>query len=177
MAAAVGALTVAGVSEAAHRSPPAYVGKTVLLKARTKSSGCDLGAEPDRRCSPGAYYSGVTKKVICVDNFRTGPIRDVSSAEKHEVESEYGMSPKSYGSTLEIDHIVSLELGGSNDIANLLPEKATFSDGEPGFRVKDKLENALHASVCNGDISLRSAQREIASNWEKLYKKEFHVSP
>ena len=29
-----------------------------------------------------------------------------------------------YGGTLEIDHIVSLEIGGSNDIANLFPEKA-----------------------------------------------------
>ena len=34
------------------------VGKTILLASRTKTSGCKLGPLPDRRCSPGAYYSG-----------------------------------------------------------------------------------------------------------------------
>ena len=48
------------------------------------------------------------------------------------------MQPGHYGSTLEIDHIVSLELGGSNDIANLYPEKL---DAAPGYQVKDRLEN------------------------------------
>ena len=37
------------------------------------------------------------------------------------------------GRTLEIDHIVSLELGGSNDIANLYPEKATLPGHAPGL--------------------------------------------
>ena len=96
----------------------------MLLATRTKTSGCKLGANPDRRCSPGAYYSKLTKAVICSSTFRTGPIRNVPDSEKHQVEIEYGLAPKSYGSTLEIDHIVSLELGGSNDIANLYPEKA-----------------------------------------------------
>ena len=37
------------------------VGVTVLLARRTKSAGCTLGPNPDRRCSPGAYYSKLTK--------------------------------------------------------------------------------------------------------------------
>jgi hypothetical protein len=45
------------------------VGKTVLLAPRTKSSGCRLGANPDRRCSPGAYYSKLTRRVICAPGF------------------------------------------------------------------------------------------------------------
>jgi hypothetical protein len=77
------------------------------------------------------------------------------------------MTPKSYGSALEIDHIISLELGGSNDIANLYPERATPA---PGFRVKDILENHLHDMVCAGSIGLRTAQQQIASNWMQLYK-------
>jgi hypothetical protein len=81
------------------------------------------------------------------------------------------------GSTLEIDHIVSLELGGSNDIANLYPEEATLPSGAPGFHVKDKLENRLHDMVCDGRITLRAAQRGIASNWQSLYKKAFGVAP
>jgi hypothetical protein len=153
------------------------VGSTVLLSPRTKTSGCKLGAEPDRRCSPGAYYSGLTKTVICSSSFHTSSTRHVPDSEKHEVEIEYGLAPKPYGSTLEIDHIVSLELGGSNDAANLYPEEATFANNAPGFHVKDKLENAVHKAVCAGTISLRSAQQQIASNWEKLYKSLYGVAP
>ncbi len=98
-------------------------------------------------------------------------------SEKHQVEVEYGLAPKGYGSTLEIDHIVSLELGGSNNIANLYPEKATLPAGAPGFHIKDKLENTLHDIVCDGTMSLRSAQRQIAANWQALYKKVFGVAP
>jgi hypothetical protein len=146
----------------------------VLLRARTKTSGCALGALPDRGCSPGAIYSGLTKSVICADSFRTGPIRNVPLSEKHQVEVEYGFAPKSYGSTLEIDHIVSLELGGSNDIANLYPERAAPS---PGFHVKDKLENKAHALVCAGQMTLHHAQVAIATNWKTLYKQVYGVSP
>ncbi len=35
-------------------------------------------------------------------------------------------------------------MGGSNDIANLYPEKR---DVAPGYKVKDKLENRLHDIV------------------------------
>ena len=55
------------------------------------------------------------------------------------VEREYGMPPGHYGSKLEIDHIVSLELGGSNDIANLFPKRLY---AHPGYRVKDALRTS-----------------------------------
>lgn len=171
------AISGASTSATTKSTPPIDVGKTVLLAPRTKTSGCKLSALPDRRCSPGAYSSKLTKAVICSSTFRTGPIRNVPDSEKHQVEVEYGLTPKPYGSTLEIDHIVSLELGGSNDAANLFPEEATFANNAPGFHLKDKLENAAHKAVCAGTISLRSAQQQIASNWELLYKKLFGVTP
>ena len=84
------------------------------------------------------------------------------------------MVARSYGRTIEIDHIVSLELGGSNDIANLYPEPGSV---RASYHVKDKLENKLHDLVCSGAMTLRTAQRGIASNWEKLYKHVFGVAP
>jgi len=174
-------LLVAGVFAAAASTVRALtsidVGKTVPLRHQTKTSGCAVGPLPDRRCSPGAYSSKLTKRVICSPTFRTGPIRNVPLSVKHEVEAAYGMTPRSYGSTLEIDHIISLELGGSNDPRNLYPERATFADGSPGYHVKDKLENATHRAVCAGTIGLRAAQRQIAGNWELLYQKVFGVAP
>ena len=47
------------------------------------------------------------------------------------------------------------------DIANLFPEKA---DANPGYHVKDKLENKLHDLVCSGKHQLRATQRKIASD-------------
>jgi hypothetical protein len=152
---------------------PTALGHTALLAPRTKTNACAHDALPDKRCSPGAYYSGLTKAVICASNFRTSTIRNVPTSEKHAVEREYGMVVRSYGRTIEIDHIVSLELGGSNDIANLYPEPGS---GAASYQVKDKLENKLHDLVCTGAMTLRAAQRGIASNWETLYKHVFGVA-
>ena len=153
------------------------VGHTVLLAPQTRTGICRVGSLPDRRCSPGAYYSKLTKAVLCSSSFHTSSVRSVPVSAKHQVEVAYGMQARPYGSTLEIDHIVSLELGGSNDAANLYPEKATYAGHAPGFRVKDKLENAAHRAVCAGTLSLRSAQQQIARDWKRLYKKLFTVVP
>jgi hypothetical protein len=63
--------------------------------------------------------------------------------------------------------LISLELGGSNDISNLWPEAA---DPTPGFHQKDQVENYLHKQVCDGKLSLKQAQQEIATDWLQVYK-------
>jgi hypothetical protein len=152
----------------AATAPP--VGHTVLLAQRSQTSGCTRATEPDRRCSPGAYSSGLTRAVICGAGFTTSSIRNVPDSEKHAVEIEYGMVARPYGRTIEIDHIVSLELGGANDIANLFPEPGS---GTANYHEKDRLENRLHDLVCGGGMSLRTAQRGIASDWISLYRRVF----
>jgi len=146
------------------------LGTTLLISPRTKTSRCKLGPDPDRACSPGAYYSKLTKAVLCSSSFHTSSIRNVPESERFAVEAEYGLKPGHYGGSLEVDHIVSLELGGSNDIANLYPEKLNAG---PGYRVKDRLENRLHAMVCAGTITLDAARVGIATNWQALYKRVF----
>ena len=84
------------------------------------------------------------------------------------------MPARLYGRTIEIDHIVPLELGGSNDVDNLFPEPGS---GKASYHVKDELENRLHDPVCSGAMSLRAAQRGIATNWEALYHRVFEPSP
>ena len=149
----------------------ASIGTTLFVKRRTRTAGCTLGIEPDRTCSPGAYEGTRTASVLCDTSFHTGDVRAVSEGLKHEVEVEYGLEAKRYGGTLEIDHIISLELGGSNDIANLYPELA------PGYHVKDVLENRLHKLVCQGKMTLHSAQSHISADWVKLYTRVFGKAP
>ncbi len=97
-------------------------------------------------------------------------MRTVPTSVKDQVYAEYGIthhSPDQY----EVDHLVSLELGGSNDISNLWPEGAS---PKPGFHEKDKVENYLHDQVCSGAISLKEAQIEIATNWLAVYNRMPH---
>jgi hypothetical protein len=67
----------------------------------------------------------------------------------------------------EIDHLVSLELGGADTMANLWPQCSMGYEGwqGPGFRDKDRFENYLHRQVCSGRLPLAEAQFQIASDW------------
>lgn len=76
--------------------------------------------------------------------------------------AEYGIESHVPGS-YEVDHLVSLELGGNNSVANLWPEAG------PGYHEKDEIENRLHDAVCAGAVSLRAAQREIARDWRHTF--------
>ncbi len=150
-------------------------GRTVLLLRRVRSSGCEVrGPLPDRRCSPGAIYAGATLSMICTPGY-SSRVRDVLESEKSAVYAEYGLPRTHYGRPYEVDHIVSLELGGSNDIANLYPEAAY--DPSPGYHIKDRLENRLHALVCSHQMSLSTTQHSIAANWVALYRSVYGVSP
>jgi hypothetical protein len=70
----------------------------------------------------------------------------------------------------EVDHLIPLELGGSNSIKNLFPEAAR---PKPGFHQKDRLENRLHKEVCDATMTLHHASHQIAVNWLRAYHREF----
>jgi hypothetical protein len=131
---------------------------------QTKTTDCVIqGAFQDTACTPGAILS-VTKEQVCVSGYARS-VRNVPQSVKNKVFAEYGITKHPTGA-YEVDHLVSLELGGSNDIANLWPEAAT---PKPGFHEKDQVENYLHNQVCNGNITLKQAQIEIATNWLNVY--------
>ena len=162
---------------AASRPQRIKLGHPVLLAPRTQKSDCTLAAEPDRRCSPGAYSSRLTKRVICSPHFHARNIRGISKSEKHAAEREYGLPAGSYRHALAIDHIVPLRLGGSNNIANLFPEEYAYANHTPGYVVKDRLDHRIRAFVCAGRMPLRTAQRRIAIDWEHLYRRVFGRTP
>ncbi len=138
----------------------------LTLGQRTKTSGCiAVNGLEDKDCTPGAIIDGVTKDQICIPGYSKS-VRNVPESEKNQVYMEYGISSRTTGE-YEVDHLISLELGGSNDISNLWPELAQPT---PGFHEKDKVENYLHAQVCAGKISLQEVQLKIANNWEEVYK-------
>ncbi len=132
---------------------------------RTKTSNCESqNALPDSACTPGAIFADVTKDQVCVPGYSSS-VRNVPDSEKNQVYAEYGIASHTTGE-YEVDHLISLELGGSNDIANLWPEPA---EPRPGFHEKDKVENYLHDQVCSDAMSMADAQNIISTDWLSVY--------
>ena len=66
----------------------------------------------DLTLTPGATIPGVTAKQLCDPGFHTGTVRNVTEEEKLEVCAEYEIDKPHCNGTYEIDHLISLELGG-----------------------------------------------------------------
>jgi hypothetical protein len=138
---------------ARHSSSPA----ALALGHRTKSTACRIRELlPDPACTPGAIFTGATVSQICTPGYSRSA-RFVPESVKQSVYAEYGIASHVPGS-YEVDHLVSLELGGNNTVANL-----------SGYHEKDGIENRLHDAVCAGSVSLRSAQLEIARDWRHTF--------
>jgi hypothetical protein len=121
------------------------------------------GQLPDSSCTPGSIDPAVTQANIAQTICRTGYTSTVrppeADTEKFKLDQAYPAYDVPSGTKTELDHLVPLELGGSNDASNLWPE----SPASPN--PKDDVEGALHDAVCSGQVSLAGAQQAIASDW------------
>ena len=127
---------------------------------------------PDAKLTPGAINTEVSITDICKPGYTAGldahgkPVRNVSESTKQEVFKRYKIDPKS--GHFEVDHLISLELGGSNDIENLWPQ--SYDTKPYNAHLKDQLENKLHYMVCHDQITLKDAQIKISKDWIAAFK-------
>ena len=170
--AALGTLALAGVLTGCHTGSVADAASKAPTKAAVAASADQLNLPilPDAKLTPGAVLP-VTKADICVPGY-TKKVRNVPASVKRQVYAEYGITSHKAGD-FEVDHLISLELGGSNSIKNLWPE--SYKTQPWNARVKDALENELHDEICSGQIDMATAQKEIATDWVASYKKHFHT--
>ncbi len=138
--------------------------------AKKPPSGIPRVDVPRSGLTPGATFA-VGRRQICVSGY-SASVRDVPESEKRAVYARYGVVHVAY--MHEVDHLVSLELGGSNLITNLWPEPYA---GRWGARTKDVLENRLHDLVCSGRLPLRRAQHIEATNWVAAYRRYVGGTP
>jgi len=139
---------------------------STTLDARTKEADC-LGENnsPDHACTPGAVFPA-TVATICVSGY-SASVRNVPDKVHKAVFAEYGIPYPQPRGSYEVDHLIPLAIGGSNDIANLFPQPAAPA---PGFREKDLVEVYLQEQVCAGKVALNAAQVQIADDWFTIYK-------
>lgn len=141
---------------------------TIGLVLSSTAFAADL---PEPRLTPGVARAGVAAADLC-PVAHTPALRNVSEAEKNQAYREYGVTPRQgicAPAGCEVDHLISLEIGGSNDIGNLWPEP--YGGTTCNAHVKDGLENRLHALVCVGTVALVDAQHDIATDWTAAYRK------
>src|SRR5207253_9859009 len=125
---------------AVNRSPPLLAALATYLALGRVA----YAVAPDPALTPGATDPAVSQatihETICVRGY-TARVRNVSTRTKHRVYVEYHVT-RSQQRHYVIDHLIPLEVGGSNDITNLWPEPKAEAE------LKDKTENELHARVC-----------------------------
>jgi hypothetical protein len=134
-----------------------------LLLLATPAFAADL---PTPSLTPGAVLTTDTATICARGYART--VRHTPAWVKAKAYAEYGIrhhQPDDY----EVDHLVSLELGGADELKNLWPQ--SYKTVPWNARVKDRLENYLRREVCAGRLPLATAQAEIARDWIGAYRK------
>ncbi|MDP5225922.1 MULTISPECIES: hypothetical protein [Arthrobacter] len=170
----------ASASAAAHDVKSIHSPGIVAIDERLSDGQCSVKAVnaslgeylPDPICTPGAVDPAVTQgdidSTICTSGYAATvrPPASVTGKVKSDSLREYAQSASN---TTELDHLISLELGGTNSVSNLWPEQNKA--GATGTtNPKDEVENILHKAVCSHWTTLAAAQEAIASNWVTAVK-------
>ena len=169
-------IPVAALALAAPLQSAARTGKTDVRRAPVAA---DM---PNASINPGAVDPHVTQadihRTICVHGYtRTvRPPESYTNRVKRQQITAYHYADRKMHD-YELDHLISLELGGApSDPRNLWPEPYHVVGGW-NAHAKDRLENRLHRLVCSGKLSLAAAQGLIAHHWIEAYRKYVGLSP
>jgi len=146
--------------------------------------GSGLYVLPDPRCTPGAIDPAVSQANIASTICRPGwseaqrPPEALTEQQKQVALAAYGYYDGRALGRYELDHLISLSLGGAPDSPrNLWPEPdyPKIPAGSYYLNPKDRLEDRLHQLVCAHRLSLAAARRIIATNWVSWDRQ--HIGP
>ena len=115
--------------------------------------------------TPGAVLT-TDAATVCQPGY-SKTVRHTSGKLKALIYREYGIDRAS--GHFEIDHLISLELGGADAPENLWPE--SYDTTPWNAHTKDKLEDRLNALVCTGKLPIEQARQEIVTDWIAAYER------
>jgi hypothetical protein len=159
-----------------------YITIVVLIGGVAQAFAESLPLLPDHQLTPGVARTDLTLQKICTTKWGKDA-RHVSAADKKMVFSAYGLTGNkdpacitdAHGRHCEIDHLISRELGGADDVKNLWPQPY---GSQPWNAVrKDCVETRLHKEVCakQSTMTLHEAQIAIKSDWTAVYLRFFEA--
>jgi hypothetical protein len=167
----VGSLTMPrwALEGAAHMATAWLIQVTAPSRLREASGlvAVDRGALPSATLTPGATWN-VSVAELCAPGTRE--LRPIPLAVRQQVLRNYGMEGVPTDE-YELDYLITPELGGAPDARNLWPQR--YASRVWNAHVKDELERLLPRMVCNQEIRLETAQREIARDWIAAYRTYF----
>jgi hypothetical protein len=112
--------------------------------------------------TPG--HKGKAKEAeICAADFESS-VKPVAKWQRDQALERYGKRPEDF--TGELDHLIPIGLGGTNDPDNLWPIPSSTTMGPDQKRA---LDLKLHQLVCDKTLKLKDAQDAIKKDWVKAY--------
>ena len=140
---------------------------------------------PDPNCTPGAINPTLTIEVLRDRSFTTRCIRDAATqeVEKATTYEWYNLPHPSNNSgesqSCELDHLISLELGGADTLDNIWPQCGPSGVSLPQrfFKEKDTVENFLAMQVREGRMDPSEAQKGIATDWTQFLDQARRACP
>ena len=132
----------------------------VLTWGGAPVSAATSGPPPGAAAADPAVTQATVASTVCRSGY-TKTVRNVSNATKSSIYAAYGVA-QAKKRLYVIDHLIPLEVGGSNATANLWPQLKADA------KKKDVLENLVHARLCAGTLDLATAQRAFTTKFSTL---------
>ena len=110
---------------------------------------------PDPALTPGAIE---TSDIGFICSHITKDRRRVSKGKKNRVFAAYGIE-QADRSLYNVDHLVPLDIGGSNEERNLWPQL------ERDAKFKDQCERKVGGLICSNQLDITVAQAGFAKDW------------
>jgi hypothetical protein len=98
----------------------------------------------------------------------------MSHALRDEILTRYGLLPGAHPD-YEIDHLIPLCLGGSDDPSNLWAQPRRTIEPKWNAEAKDRLERFICDIVCNRQLDLTNAQEAFVEDWIATYHKYYEA--
>ena len=122
-----------------------------------------VAQRPSNYKTPGAT-ARVKMEQLCAPDFAAS-LKPASDWQRNQALERYGLRPEGFSG--ELDHLVPVSLGGSNDPDNLWPFHAS---GVFTLEAKQALASKLLGMVCARKLSLKDAQDAFRKDWTLAYQ-------
>jgi hypothetical protein len=147
--AAIVAIAPVGAFEVQVRPDKNLTGGTASIRTKERIAACGHAKENRHRLPP--------------------KVRD-------EILTRYKLLPGTHPN-YEIDHLIPLCLGGSDDPSNLWPQPRRSIEETWNAEAKDRFERRMCEMVCSKEIDIAIAQEAFATDWIAAYQKYYKRQP
>jgi len=120
---------------------------------------------PDKNLTGGSVRSGDRDAACGHAKENRGRM---NAGRRDEILRRYGLPPGMHPD-YEIDHLIPLCLGGSDDPSNLWAQPRRSIEETWNAEAKDRLERLMCNMVCDGQIDIGTAQEAFATDWIAAY--------